>query len=232
MNEDNSQSGKILRTIGVLFLLVVLPAGSWYYLKTGFQYQKDVWAQLKRYGEISDYQLTTQEGDPFTKELTKKHILLASFLSPTGTETSLAFKQLKRLHFQFDDRKDLFFMIHSLDGSRTNADELRQILIEDGLEDDPQCLFLSGEAIPSLLLNDYKRPTMEPKADTAAYKLVVDQQLPVSYPYFVLIDTKGMIRNYYDFREEAQIKRLVEHLAVILPREKRSTIEVKREKEK
>ena len=35
----------------------------------------------------------------------------------------------------------------------------------------------------------------------------------MSIPYIVLVDTTGTIRNYYDFRDAEQIKRLIEHTA-------------------
>ena len=94
--------------------------------------------------------------------------------------------------------------------------------------------FLTGDEgkMTDLLTATYKVPifgtsekpeiSFDPKVNT----------LPEDYPYFVLIDNELTIRNYYNINEEASMNRLVEHLAIILPRERREKAEHRPEKEK
>lgn len=51
-------------------------------------------------------------------------------------------------------------------------------------------------------------------------------------PYFVMSDTKGIIRKYYDVRNKEEVKRLVAHTALLLPLEKTREITLQREMEK
>lgn len=53
---------KHLVKIGVIFLVVVLPAGSWFYLQTGLNYRKAALEQLKPLGKL-DRALVEHSGD-------------------------------------------------------------------------------------------------------------------------------------------------------------------------
>ena len=60
---------------------------------------------------------------------------------------------------------------------------------------------------------------------------VTDAAAPLN-TQLVLADTTLTIRRYYDLREEQQIKRMVEHIAIILPRIEEKDLVFQREIEK
>jgi hypothetical protein len=49
--------------------------------------------------------------------------------------------------------------------------------------------------------------------------------------FFILVDKKQTIRNFYHVDKEAEVKRMVEHIAILLPREVKPDIEMKDKKE-
>lgn len=63
---------KILTTIMVVFLLVLLPMGSYYFLSQG----KDLWDKR----EVADYTLTDQAGETFTLSQLDDKVHVAAFL--------------------------------------------------------------------------------------------------------------------------------------------------------
>jgi len=73
---------KLLVSIGVFVLVVVLPAGSWYYLKTGLDYRKAALVKLEPKGQID--QSLIGEGDPL-----RSRTSLIELRANTATTTKL-----------------------------------------------------------------------------------------------------------------------------------------------
>ena len=51
------------------------------------------------------------------------------------------------------------------------------------------------------------------------------------YPFLVLVDKNQMIRNFYHVDKTDEVKRMVEHIALLLPREVKPDFEMKKKKE-
>ena len=85
----------------------------------------------------------------------------------------------------------------------------------------------------SLFTNGYKIPLFDERTEDGKIPLKsIPVPIPDEYPYFVLIDSSLMIRNYYNINDQESMDRMVEHLAIILPREKKSKAVLRPPKEK
>lgn len=211
------KQNKILRlvvaTLILFFLLVVLPFGSWYYLKDGLDYRIKTMGELKQYGALPNFSYTTFQNTTIAAADLKGKVAVANVLDLQKEQLTHTFgNTLEKLHDQFKERKDVFFLIHVTDTSKTNVENFAR---QYQLQDYAQCYFIPTDAavLSTLQTN---------------YHLAADSL----YTYFTLIDTKNIVRKHYDVQEEIQVKRLVEHLALLLPLQKREEITLQRESEK
>lgn len=206
----------ILQTLALLLFLVVLPFGSWYYLKNGMDYRVTTMAELHHLGKVSSATYTTFEGQSLVDSFFRDKILIANILDLKNEALSKLFGEtLEKLHEQFDERKDVIFLLHLAD-TTTTAAEVNNFADNYKLNDDTQLFFIQMDVkIPvSIIEQNYYLPH------------------DAAFPYFSLIDTKGEVRRYYDVRKMEEIKKLVEHTALLVPLEKNKEITFKREQEK
>jgi len=222
----------LIQMLALTAMLVILPLGSWYYLQTGFNYHQDMMAQLKNYGEIPAFALHTQEGTQLSKEDLSGKLVVAAFFSNESAYKDSLFVGIKKIHKQFNEREDVYFLLHHLDSlSPAQLEELAQ---RHQLKDKDQCFLLSGNPEQmQALLKGYGIPQLPLATDTSAYEVKHSGASPVlDYPFLVFADTSSVIRNYYEVDKGKAIFRLVEHLAIKLPRETEEKPVLKREKEK
>jgi len=185
----------------LLLLLVGLPIGSWFYLQSGLEYRQELLGQLKGHGAISGMSLQTHTGEPFTNQVIDSRIVVASVLDFSNESLKTAFgNSLMKLHDQFDERNEVAFLMHIADS--TTTDETVQAFAEAyALTDARQCYFLRGAEGEYTAKELYNMP----------------EEAVESLAYYALADTSNTVRRFYDVREEEEVKRLVEHIAIILP---------------
>lgn len=217
---------KSVRTIiqlgALVMLLIVFPAASWYYLNSGLQYRRSTMAELKEYGTFPDKSWTLVDGTLLSEQFLDKKMLLAHVM-PDGAKKELVTRYgeiLHRLHDQFEEREELVFLSLLHGDSKRSAQQVRQFARDFKLDDQKLQFFIQlEEATFESLSDDILQPKMES---------------PVTEPsaFFLLTDTTATIRRYYDVREDADVKRLVEHIALLLPFDKGADIIFEREAEK
>jgi len=217
-----AKSTRTVFQLGALvLLLIVFPAASWYYLNSGLQYRRTAMSELKAYGHFPDQSWTLVNGDPLSPDFLQKKMLVA-YVLPDRSQDPLtgAFGQtLKQLHDQFDERDELVFLtVFHGEGSEM-ARSADQFTENFGLTDEEQ-LFFVGVNEPEFA--GMQKSIFQPKPG------------PADEPgaFFLLTDTTSTIRRYYDVRQESEVKRLVEHIALLLPLKKDRELIFKREVEK
>lgn len=218
-----SKSKSYIQAAGLLLLLLVLPLGSWYYLSSGLNYQREARGELKDYGTVPAFQFVDQDQNVVTADSLKGNMVLASFFFKGHPENASRFKTLQALHEQFDDRKKIWFIQHVFPTKQGAAIDLKAFAQEKDFEDLGQIFYLSGDqsSMEAVLADGYKMPKEGlPKNEAGEIQLEATFPSPINdYPYFVLIDEVGKIRSYYDSSEPGQMKRLVEHMSFVMPRE-------------
>jgi hypothetical protein len=198
---------KGLQTAALFLMLLGLPALSWYYLKKGETYQVAMRAELKDYGKLPKFTLPQLLlPDTLHSDQLQNQVIVAKAISAAElAEPKALLFALGSLHTQFNERSDVSFLLHS---SSQDSATLSQFLRQNKLLDPEQILITSS---PKELIQAYDFPEAGMMA---------------------IIDTSGSIRRYYQYQEGAEVRRLTEHIAVLMHRDKKNRPYLKREKEK
>ncbi len=219
-----SKKKAYIQSAGLLFILLVLPLGSWYYLSSGLNYQRSARAELKDYGKVPVFNFADQNGNIITQDSLKDRLVLASFFRSNSTANKARFDVLKALHEQFDDRQMVWFIQYLLPRNDGQNVDSKTFMKENEFRDLGQIFYLQGEGqqVMEVLSKGYKMPVAG-LAKNEEGMISFEPNFPNSledYPYLVLIGKKGIVHSYCDYRDKAQVKRLVEHMALAMPREK------------
>ena len=230
MADQKKIANKIQVAILAIFI-VFMPLGSWYYLQTGFNYHDSLMSELKDYGKVPGFALLTQNNDTLTDADLHGKIMIANFYNNESPLSAPSMDYARRILGQFKSQKDFIFLFHSLkpeDASSLKAMSEKEELTEK------RAYFLSGDEdqMDRIINSGYKIPLFDERNEdgTLSFQSNVST-LPSAYPYFVLIDSSLTIRNYYYINDQSSMDRLVEHLAIILPRDVRAKAEYKPPKE-
>lgn len=207
--------------MALVLLLVVFPAASWYYLNSGLQYRRSAMAELKAYGTFPISHWVMNDGTPLSAEFLEKKMLVAHLLPMPKDEALLTQygQTLKQLYDQFKERDELLFLTILQGDSTQFSRQVEQFTHAYDLTDQQQQLFVH--------LDDPAFATLEKDIFRSE-----GQTAPDPDAFFLLTDTTATIRRYYDVRETPDIKRLVEHIALLLPLKKDRELIFKREVEK
>ena len=150
-------------------------------------------------------------------------------VNPNQAETQNRMAVLETLHRQFDERNDFKLLIHL-----PETTDLENFQKEYKLQDEQQIYAVKGneQTLGKLIKNNYRIPNLTTKRIPGSS---VDFQNtsadPNNYPYYILIDEKGKIRNYYHADRSEDIDRMVEHIALILPRDIEGDPRLRRDRE-
>lgn len=219
-----AKSARTIFQLGALvMLLIVFPAASWYYLNSGLQYRRSTMAELKEYGTFPSKNWTQVDGSPLSANYLKKKMLLAHQM-PDATQADLVSgygETLQRLHDQFEERDELVFLTLLHGDSLQALNQASSFAENYELENQEHQFFvhLNGQDF-----SDLSEGVLQPSSEFE----------PGTTPsaFLLLTDTTATIRRYYDIRKEEDIKRLVEHIALLLPFKKDRELIFKREAEK
>lgn len=207
----------IVQLLALFLLLAALPAGSWYYLKSGLDYHRKAMAELKDLGVLplpQDVLPTT--GSALPVDSLKNRLVITGFIYLADQRALDEYgANLSRLHEQFDERGDVIFITYAqeLPGDTTL---LTAFIDKYQLLDKSQYYF-------------FKTNEVDIQRAKAAYHLPADNQ---NRFWIALADTNMKLRRIYDAGKMADIKRLVEHIALLAPRIKERDLLYKREREK
>lgn len=219
---SKKKSKGLLQIIGLLFFLVILPGGSWYYLSRGLDYRMSTLEELKEIGPIPVFGTIHHNGNALSEELFEEKMVVSSFLDLKQNPAADDFGTLlNKLHDQFDAREEVLFFTYILGEKADSTGMLDNFIQKYELQDTAQCFFLlaDDQLIRQQAIDAYKLPLTE------------GQNLE-NQTLMVYTDRKGIIRSYYDIQKEDRQKRLVEHIAMLLPKKKDRELVFKRETEK
>ncbi len=199
---------KIIQTVALFLMLIVLPAGSWYYLQSGFDYQKGARAQLLDYGKLEgDIVLDTDRKNNFTLDDCRGNLSLFSFVNHQDVTTE-RIDVWNRLFEQFEETNRAIFVLGELD----------TLVDFSNFTESKNCIYTDVSASKKILSQLSIPKIEEGRGEDGKFKIepIVNMN---EYPYYVLVDSTLTIRNYYRVGNEPDLKRLVEHLAIMVPRE-------------
>lgn len=229
MEKEQKKSNNYLQAAMLFLMIIVFPGGSWVYMNMGYNRSKTALAELQDYGHLPAFQLTGIKGI-VDSSLVNGQMTLIAFVNPNQTETEKRMEVLGTLHRQFDERNDFKLLIHL-----PETTDLANFQKKYKLEDDRQIYAVKGntQMLSSLIKNTYRIPDLPAAREPgSSVDFQTNTQVdPNNYPYYILIDEKGKIRNYYHADRTADIERMVEHIALILPRDIEGDPRLRRDRE-
>lgn len=210
---------RILTILGLSFFLIGLPLGSWYYLNSGYNYYKGVMDKLEPKGIVPDFSLSDQNGNIINNDSLRGKLYIADFFFASCPNECLEMAEnLQIVQDAFKDNRNVVITSFSTDPFNDSTAVLKQYA--NGLEAiNYQWYFLRGEQadIFELAKEGFKLP-----AD------INDNDADITHsPYFVVVDDKGQIRNYYDGTDAVAVKTMIANISVIMPRKPDPEIEVR-----
>lgn len=199
--------------IATLLILVifVLPLGSYWYLHSGLEYQKEALSELDSLGMLPAFDYRDQAGSRVDTSHTQNRVMLASFFDLHNEQTEARIHNMKAIHNQFDNRKDVLFVSFYTGSQEENPEALAERL---GIRDVDQWKLIH------LPQEEYARMLQ-------TFALTEETRQSIS-----LVDIRGVIRRAYAVDENRSMGRLIEHTAMLIPARESRKAELRREKEK
>ncbi|MEM9928749.1 MAG: hypothetical protein AAF840_02920 [Bacteroidota bacterium] len=209
-----AKAKNILNLVVVLFLLIGLPATSYYYLSTGYSYRKEAIQTQGDFGTMPDLtNLPAVRGKLPTTA--RGSMTVVGWLDPTKPATARQYGlMLDSLFKQFQDSPNLYFT------TLVNADD------------------------PAAAANDFAATHHLPQDDMLSFlaadsrsfqQAAKDFQLPVSIPgeqpVVALVDSSLTIVKHYDLQHRDETIGLVQLISLIIPLPEKPDLILKRGKE-
>ena len=235
-----------IRKVGLLLAMLVLPAFIFFFLKSQ---GKNHFTKLPRFypvydenteqpvlhtailggktiqdtvfRKLPDFQLTDEEGKPFTRNRLKGKIHVADFIfTRCPGQCPLMSKEMQRVQEQLSGFEEIVLVSYTVDP----AFDTPAVLKEYGSHYHAisgKWFFVTGakKDIYGLALDFYKANNKE--MDTKSTDL---QDIFVHTEKFVLVDSEGIIRGYYNGKDKFEIDKLILE-AKVLDSELKSDIE-------
>jgi len=207
-NNETSNSSKLFIFLVLSFILIILPAGSLYYLNEGYNYRKAIIEELAQdLGTLPSFQLSNQKNQMITDAAISGKVAIVNFLSfPPSDEAEAIIQQLVEVQDQFDKRDDIVFLTFT----KANAQEEVATYFEtlDVKRNKNQWHFLTG--------TDTELSQVEQKITfPASFQNGLSDNATM-----LIVDTSATIRYLYDFRDKEAVKKLVHHIPNLMPRPK------------
>jgi len=188
-------------TVTLVFFIFLLPFVSWYYLRSGLEWRKNVQSVLNGKQELPELSFRSKTGIPLEKSQLENHVSLVVLVSCDSLVSQMDL--VKTLYLQFKDTQKANFLF-------VDTCQLDSLILPDTIK----------ENIYTFQCND---------------TLAVCDSLLMNWSpgsQFALVDRHGIIRAYYPARTHDEKKMLVEHMAILIPRDYTEKVQLKRDAEK
>lgn len=188
--------------ITIILILFLLPFVSWYYLQSGLNWRKQAQAVMNGTTPFPSISCLTNTRSLFSQDSLEGRVTLITYLPCASAGTEQA-SVLKAVFDQFKDtHKASYILLDTCDGA----------------------------AAPDLPGGKYGWFVFQ-SPDSCGLSSALQQGWPADHAY-ALVDRKGIIRAYYKAETPEEKKTLVEHMALLLPRERQEEVELKRGEKK
>lgn len=187
---------KVALTILVLF---VLPLGSIYFLNEGRDYRRESISELEDMGKLNDFQVADQHNVNISPDVLRSRVAVVNFLPQDEKMAREQSERIGLIQQSFDDTEDVLFLSFiPEDTSKSLLERAKKL----GINDQKQWHLIAAKE------NDWD------KYSKGIFKL------PGEYGV-ALVDTSGTIRHHYDINSNPDMGRLVEHISIVIPKQKR-----------
>lgn len=180
-----------------LVILFVLPVLSLYFLNSGKNYRLQALSELQEHGKVGDFNFINQRGEHITPAVLRGKLTVAALLPSFQDSAAFYADRLSILHQSYDNTKDVVFLSFlQADDTISLTDKATQL----GIKDHDQWWLMQCDAATA----------------RALFHFPEGKNLQIA-----LADTSLMVRNHYNIYDNHQMGRLVEHIALIIPKQPR-----------
>jgi cytochrome oxidase Cu insertion factor (SCO1/SenC/PrrC family) len=192
MSNPKSTRERILRTLGLLALLVIFPLTSWYFLQTGLNFTKDKFDKMQELAQVDSFILYPEFGDSITNNTLKGRM---SVIADPGT-TLQYLDSLSLIHEDLADERWVWIIIR-------NGSEI----IDQNLDSNYPFL-LDSSTVKLVRSFRFSRKNG-----------IFDKDVTINPNEIGLVDTKGRLRYIYDLDQADELELFISHLVLLVPKE-------------
>lgn len=218
MSEKQSKIRTRWQMLLLAIILIGFPAGSWYYLSKGFEYQLAARDQLRKTHQLeTPDQIKLLKGE-MPDDLMGKMFVIALLPNTEQVDFEKFGHILSQLHEQFDKPKNIQFWTIFEDKDSNFVEHF----IEDAalMNDDEQLLYFKAD---NSGLTNFVGQLGFNETEMADFG---------RFPQLILVDDSLYVRRIFRSDLEIEVKQLVEVTALLLPERSKPKARVVREKEK
>lgn len=196
----NEQISAKLKFRYILFLIIlfVLPVLSLYFLNSGKNYRLQALSELGQHGKVESFSLKNQRGLEITPQMLHGKVTVACLLPTNQDSAAFYTKRLSIIHESYNDTEDVLFLSFLPSKDSLNLLDKATRL---GIKDHDQWWLLRSE---------------DAEQAKRYYHFPEEGHFQIA-----LADTSLTVRNFYNAYENHQMGRLVEHIALIIPQQRR-----------
>lgn len=200
-NQAPEKKRNVFLISGLVFLvLFILPLGSIYFLNLGKDYRMVSLSEMEDKGKVNAFEFSNQHNLLVSPELLRGKVAVVNFISDDSKRAKYQTDRLSLVHQSYNDTEDVIFLsfVH-----KENNENLISKASDLGITDHKQWYLLSADK------NDWNNLPM------STFK-IEDVEKGIA-----LIDTSMTIRRHYDIDSDPDMGRLVEQIAIVIPKQKR-----------
>lgn len=206
-NQENTGksagTNKIVRIAVIAFMLVVLPALSYYYLSGGLKLRKDAIGKKETYGQVRPIYVIYPDG--LKEDQIKDKVCVIHYFGE-GPDLTPENRQIldtaEKLFDQFGTDNNFRLVMIAREGTAEFRSHYQKM---------PSSDFVTWAWNGS---TGHWRTIMENAYDLYCKSEDVD---PDKY-YFGVSDASGQIRHFYNALDKEEINKMVQHIAIMLPK--------------
>lgn len=188
--------------VTIVLILFLLPFVSWYYLQSGLKWRQKAQEVMSGTEPFPSGEYALSDGRIFNTDSMERYVSIISFV-PCNTQDNGQKEVLDVIYKQFKD---------------TNKARIIQI---------DSCQSVTGSTSHTGMKNWY----IIPCTDSVDLCNLLLEDWPAG-KLFALVDRKGIIRSYYSIGSKDEKRILVEHMSLLLPRDRQEKVELKRGEKK
>ncbi|MEM9885500.1 MAG: hypothetical protein AAF849_06375 [Bacteroidota bacterium] len=197
---------KFIQFVALGLMLIIFPLGSWVYLRKGYNERKEALDQLNKYEIVlPDFSQTNQNGKIISKEKLKGGFAVLGKVDEFSEEHPII-QVSEGLFEEFGSSLKMSMITHVASYDSTQLVDYVESVRTDTVS---RWHFIQGEPNFDEIFKDHS-----------------DQHL-------ALIDTFGVVRNFYDASNEKEVADMAKHMAMfVMPLLRKGDLVYKREEEK
>ncbi|RMG87511.1 MAG: hypothetical protein D6714_02235 [Bacteroidetes bacterium] len=214
MSKNNNWS-----LIGLFFLLVVLPAGSWFFMQRGADFRMKALGELDELGQFPAVSLFLPDGDTLTSEDLSNKVLMVNFFPENVSPEAPEVRQMKWIQSQFLERllnreEFRFLSLVPVDSAAQLAPLVR-------------AMDLSDKQFRRWIVAGAPADNLKKWATGYLHLPLKAGQTPLHNPYIAIVDMEGKVRHFYDMMNTEEVGKLMVHLPILMPEKDDRKVDIK-----